>query len=206
MTNQQMKIATYTRVSTLEQNTERQEQNLIGTLYRDKTSGRIPFSSRKKGKQLLNDVIGGRINHIIFHSIDRAGRNIVDIQNTINELIKLKCQVEIKDLNLKLLNENGELNLISKMIIDLLSNLANIDVNNSRERQKEGIELAKLSGNVYKGRKRGAIMTHKDYIKRHKDVINLLKAGLSISKISKLTGKAFVTVKSVEKRLSLTSN
>jgi DNA invertase Pin-like site-specific DNA recombinase len=205
MNNLNNKIATYTRVSTIEQNIQRQEQNIIGKLYRDKISGRTAFSSRPKGKELLDDVKSGKINHIIFHTIDRASRNIVDIQNTINELIKIKYQVEIKDLNIKLLDDRGNLNLISKMIIDLLSNLANIDLNNSKERQKEGIQIARAKGNIYKGRKQGATMSNENYMKRHKDVSNLLKDGLSINKVSKLTGKAFVTVKKVNERLLLAS-
>ena len=46
-------------------------------------------------------------------------------------------------------------------------------------------------------------MSNQDYYRRHKDVISLLKDGLSLNKISKLTGKAFVTVKSVNQRYNL---
>ena len=44
-------------------------------------------------------------------------------------------------------------------------------------------------------------MSDKNYFKRHKDVISLLKDGLSINKTSKLTSKAFVTVKAVKLKI-----
>ena len=84
------------------------------------------------------------------------------------------------------------------MIIDLLSSVASLEIQAIKERQMQGIKIAKAKGNVYKGRKLGAVMKHEDYLKRHKDVTSLLKDGLSISKISKLTGKAYVTVKLVK--------
>lgn len=193
MRNRENKIATYTRVSTVEQNIERQEQNLVGKLYRDKISGRTKFTSRPKGKELLNDVANGEINHIIFHTIDRAGRNILDIQNTLNELVRVKCQVEIKDLNIKLLDDDGELNLISKMIIDLLSNLANIDINNSKERQKEGITLAKVKG-IYKGGKIGRKMDIEKRLDKYPNVVILYKEGVSVRRCSKILSKPHQTI------------
>ena len=84
------------------------------------------------------------------------------------------------------------------MIIDLLGSIASIEIQAIKERQIQGINIAKAKKNIYKGRKVGAIMTNKDYLKRHKDIIGLLKDGLSVSKVSKLTGKAYVTVKRVK--------
>ena len=104
---------------------------------------------------------------------------------------------------MNLLNNDGSINSITKMIIDLLGSVASLEIEAIKERQNQGIKIAKAKGNVYKGRKIGAIMSDKDYMKRHKDVINLLKDGLSLNKISKLTGKAFVTVKSVNQRYHL---
>ena len=95
------------------------------------------------------------------------------------------------------------MNVIAKMIIDLLGSVANLELEAIKERQNQGIKIAKAKGNIYKGRKKGAVMSNQDYYRRHKDVISLLKDGLSLNKISKLTGKAFVTVKSVNQRYNL---
>ena len=64
----------------------------------------------------------------------------------------------------------------------------------------QGIKIAKIKG-VYKDRKQGAVMTDDNYFKRHNDIVELLKYGLSMNKVSKYTGKAFVTVQKVKNRL-----
>jgi DNA invertase Pin-like site-specific DNA recombinase len=104
---------------------------------------------------------------------------------------------------MNLLNDDGSMNVLAKMIIDLLSSVANLEIEAIKERQNQGIRIAKAKGNIYKGRKKGVVMTDENYFKRHKDVINLLKYGLSLNKVSKITGKAFVTVKSVNQRLNV---
>ena len=71
-------IANYIRVSTLEQNTARQETN--GLTYTDKCSGSIPFAERKEAKKLLKNEA---ITEVHVHSIDRLGRNTLDIMQTI---------------------------------------------------------------------------------------------------------------------------
>ncbi|MCZ4693313.1 recombinase family protein [Ancylomarina euxinus] len=195
--------AKYIRVSTLEQNTARQN---VGCkeykLYEDKLSGLIPFSKRSAAIKLMEDIEKGYINYVHISSIDRLGRNVIDIQNQLNWFVDRKVQVYAENIQMNLLNEDGTLNAIAKMIIDLLSSVASIEINAIKERQMQGINIAKVKGDIYKGRKRGAVMSDKDYLKRHKDVVSLLKDGLSLNKISKLTGKAFVTVKSVDQKLN----
>ena len=193
--------AKYTRVSTAEQNTERQSITDIDVLiYEDKVSGLIPFDERPAGKKLMQDIKKGKINHVTIHSVDRLGRNVVSMQNQLNWFVENQVQVYLENIQMNLLNEDGSLNAIAKMIIDLLGSVASLEIQAIKERQKQGINIAIVKG-VYKGRKNGAVMTDDNFIKRHKDVVSLLKDGLSMNKISKLTGKAFVTVKSVKVRL-----
>lgn len=197
--------AKYIRVSSLEQNSERQiDQEKSIKLYEDKISGLIPFKERPAGKRLIKDIENGKINYVIIHSVDRLGRNVVEMQKQLNWFIKNKVQIFAENIRMELLNEDGTMNSIAKMIIDLLGSVAALEIEALKERQMQGIKIAKAKG-IYKGRKQGAVMSHKDYMKRHKDVVNLLKDGLSLNKISKLTGKAFVTVKSVKQKLELAS-
>lgn len=198
--------AKYIRVSTKEQKIDRQITENC-SLYIDEVSGLVPFNERPSAKKLIEDIRVGKVDYVIVHSIDRLGRNIIDIQNQLNWFIDNKVQIFCENIQMNLLNKNGSINLIAKMIIDLLSSVASLELEAIRERQLQGIRIAKAKGNVYKGRKIGAVISDSDYFKRHKDVISLLKDGLSITKVSKLTGKAFVTVKSVSKRVgSLTTS
>jgi DNA invertase Pin-like site-specific DNA recombinase len=188
--------AKYIRVSTKEQKTDRQ---IIDDckLYIDEVSGLVPFNERPSAKRLLKDIRAGKIDYVTIHSVDRLGRNVIDMQNQLNWFIENKIQLFFENIQMHLINLDGSINLISKMIIDLLSSVASLEIESIKERQNQGINIAKAKG-TYKGRQVGAIMTNEAYLKRHKDVISLLKDGLSVSKASKLTGKAYVTVKRVK--------
>lgn len=195
-----VKKAKYVRVSTLEQNTIRQLQtNSNVILYEDYVSGLIPFNERPAGKRLISDIESGKINYIIIQSVDRFGRNVLDMQRQLNWFIERNIQIYAENIQLNLLNDDRTMNGIAKMIIDLLGSVSGLEIEAIKERQKQGIAIAKAKGS-YKGRKIGATMTDKSYLQRHKDIISLLKDGLSINKISKLTGKAFITVKAVKQR------
>jgi len=190
--------AKYVRVSTKEQNTDRQTES-DSKLYIDEVSGLLPFNKRPSAKRLIKDIRAGKVNHVTIHSVDRLGRNVIDMQNQLSWFIENRVQLFFENIQMNLINPDGNINLISKMIIDLLSSVANLEIESIKERQNHGIKIAKAKGR-YMGRKAGAVMTTEAYLKRHKDVISLLKDGLSVSKTSKLTGKAFVTVRKVKMR------
>lgn len=197
-----VKKAKYIRVSSLEQNVDRQretDENI--KLYEDKISGLIPFNERPAGKRLIKDIKDGKINYVIIHSVDRLGRNVVEMQKQLNWFIENGVQIFAENIRMELLNEDGSMNSIAKMIIDLLGSVAGLEIEAIKERQTQGINIAKAKG-VYKGRKLGATMSNTNYFKRHKDVVELLKDGLSMNKISKYTGKSFVTIKQVKTRLN----
>ena len=197
--------AKYVRISTREQKIDRQIKGDY-KYYVDEVSGLIPFKQRPSAKRLIRDIEIGKVNHLTIHSIDRLGRNVVDMQEQLNWFIEHKTQVYIKNLQMNLLNDDDSMNAIAKMIIDLLSSVASLEIQAIKERQSQGIRIAKAKGNIYKGRKLGAIMSNKDYLMRHKDVVSLLKDGLSVNKVSKLTGKAYVTVRRVKEKIHFQIN
>jgi DNA invertase Pin-like site-specific DNA recombinase len=188
--------AKYIRVSTKEQNTDRQITDNC-RLYIDKLSGLVPFNERPSAKRLIKDIRSGKIDYVSIHSVDRLGRNVVDMQKQLNWFVDNKIQLFCENIQMHLINPDGSINLISKMIIDLLSSVSSLEIESIKKRQSQGIQIARAKG-VYKGRKVGAIMSKDNYLKRHKDVVSLLKDGLSVSKVSRLTGKAYVTVKRVK--------
>jgi DNA invertase Pin-like site-specific DNA recombinase len=193
--------AKYIRVSTIEQNSDRQSINVEGQIiYEDKISGLIQFDERPAGKKLIQDILKGKINHVTIHSVDRLGRNVVSMQNQLNWFVKHNVQIYLENIQMNLLNEDGTLNAIAKMVVDLLGSVASLEIEAIKERQSQGIKIAKAKG-TYKGRQEGAVMSNEDYMNRHKDVISLLKDNLSMNKTSKLTGKSFVTVREVKRRM-----
>ena len=105
-------------------------------------------------KKILELAEKGVVDEIIVHEIDRLGRNLLDILKTIAFFNTKKVNIEFKKQGLRTLNEDGTENDISKMVISILGVVAEMERKMIRERQLEGIAIAKANG-VYKGRKKG---------------------------------------------------
>ncbi len=193
--------ATYVRVSTFEQNLSRQIEGKEGKVYWDKISGMIPFEKRPKGWQLISDAKKGKIREVEVHSIDRLGRDAINVLQTIKTFTGLGVNVVSKKEGLSTLLENGEQNPVAKLIVSVLSTIAEIDYNNRREAQREGIERAKAEGK-YLGRSEGSTLSDIELIEKHSDIVKELNRGESIRRTAKLTGKSTGTVQKIRKVLS----
>ncbi|MEP1939486.1 MAG: recombinase family protein [Balneola sp.] len=192
--------ATYVRVSTFEQNLSRQIEGKEGKIYWDKISGMVPFEERPKGSKLISDAKRGLIKELEVHSLDRLGRDAINVLQTIKLFTKLGINVVSKKEGLSTLLENGEQNPVAKLLVSVLSTIAEIDYNNRREAQREGIERAKAEGK-YLGRTEGSTLSDTELIEKHSDIVKELNRGESIRRTSKLTGKSAGTVQKVKKAL-----
>lgn len=148
----------YVRTSTLEQKTDRQRVNEkdFQLLVEDKCSGAIPLFERDGGRQLLRLIEKGVLTELYVWQIDRLGRCLLDILSNIKFLTEKKICIHFISQGLSTIQPDGTENNITKMIISILGTLAEMERNISRERQMEGIMVAKLKGDVYTGRKRGS--------------------------------------------------
>lgn len=189
--------AQYIRVSTLEQNTERQTQIVGAKVYLDKISGTVPLFERPQGKKLLQDIESGLITEIYVHSIDRLGRDTIDILKTIKYLnSKQICLISEKEGIQTFIN--GKENPTAQLLINILATLSEFENNIRKERQREGIAIAKIKG-VYKGRKQGTKLDSDKLLEKHKAVVNELKKGESIRRVAKLCGVSTGTVQKVKR-------
>ena len=192
----------YVRVSTVDQRTDRQRINEkeFDLVVEDKCSGSIPFFEReggKKIKQLLDKKI---ITSLSVWTIDRLGRDLLDILNSIQYLSERGIRIHFIQQGLISLDEEGKENPISKMIISILGIVAEMERKQIKERQKEGIELAKLRG-VYKGRVNGSKEDLRTFLSKPKvaKTIELLKKGYKASEISRIVGIHVNTITKVKK-------
>jgi DNA invertase Pin-like site-specific DNA recombinase len=193
-------IATYIRVSTFEQNISRQLEGKEGKVYWDKISGTVPFEDRPAAGRLLADAKAGKVDEIQVHSVDRLGRDAINVLQTIKTFTELKVNIRSKKEGLSTLLENGKQNPVAKLLVSVLSTLAEIDYNNRREAQREGIEKAKAQGK-YKGRTNGTGLSDIQLIEKHDDIVRELNNGESIRRTARLTEKSTNTVQRVKKAL-----
>ena len=101
----------YSRVSTSEQNDERQLQNLKGFDYilSDKCSGSIPLWERPKGKGLKELIDTHQLELLEIHSIDRLGRNMMDVLGVWTELTQKGITIVCRNPSLRNLKDDGKI-------------------------------------------------------------------------------------------------
>ncbi|HFK5502241.1 TPA: recombinase family protein [Elizabethkingia anophelis] len=193
--------ARYIRVSTGNQNTERQlEKNHPNEkLYIDIVSGAVPFKEREQGNRLIQDIEADSIKYISVHSIDRLGRNLFDILATLELLNEKKVTLKVDNLGIESL-VNNKPNSAFKLIISVMANIAEMERETMLERQKEGIKIAIAKG-VYKGRVKGSKESDDQVLAKYKEVVKYLKRGQSLRDIAKLCNVSLGTVQKVKKIL-----
>jgi DNA invertase Pin-like site-specific DNA recombinase len=136
----------YVRVSSVDQNTDRQlDGQKIDKLFTDKASGRD--TKRPQLQACLEYIREGDV--LVVHSMDRLARNVDDLRRIVQDLTKKGVCVQFVKENLKF---TGQDSAMSNLLLSLLGAVAEFERSMIRERQREGIALAKKAG-VYKGRK-----------------------------------------------------
>jgi len=196
-----MKIL-YSRISTAEQNEERQIQNSDGFdyVFVDKCSGIIPLWERPKGSQLKKLIDKGELKQITVHSIDRLGRSTLDVLQVWKELTELGIVVECRNPNLRNLDEKGNPDMFSELMISILSTMANFEKKMIRERQMEGVRIAKAKG-VYAGRAVDTKESPEKFLSKpkNKKIAEYLSSGYPMAEIVKIMQCSFSTVNKVNK-------
>ncbi len=194
----------YTRISTIDQKNDRQIQNAkdFNLVIEDKCSGALPFFEREGGKRIEKLVSKNQVNQISVHAIDRLGRNLLDILNTIAFFNAKGICIHFIQQGIKTLNEDGTENPISKMIISILGVVAEMERNLIKERQAEGVAIAKANG-VYKGRSKGTTLSTLDFLNKPKvkKAIDYLNSGMKSIEVNKLTGLHPNTITKIKKIL-----
>jgi DNA invertase Pin-like site-specific DNA recombinase len=199
-----MKIL-YTRISSLDQSSDRQKVNSndYDMLIEDTCSGSIPFLERTGGKKVMTFIDKEIKFELHVHQIDRMARDLRDIINTIHLFNSLKIPIYFIQQGLMTIGQDGKENPISKMMISILATVGEMERNQIRERQLEGISIAKARG-VYKGRNKG---TKENPIKfltkeKNKKATELLDKGYKNVEVAKITGLHLNTITKIKKLYS----
>ena len=190
----------YIRVSTEEQNISRQHINSkeFTKVYIDKISGTIQFRERKQAKKLLKDIELRSITEIHVSSIDRLGRNILDILTVIEFLHEKSVSLFVENIGMYSMIDN-KVNSAFKMIISVLGNVAEMERDYLRERQKQGIDIAKAKG-IYTGRLYGTKMSDEQLLEKYKVVVReLSENNQSLRRAALLSGCSLGTAQKIKK-------
>ncbi|MFZ6626374.1 recombinase family protein [Vagococcus fluvialis] len=177
----------YARVSSREQNLERQfellERAEVKKIFSDKLSGKD--NNRPQLKEMLNYIREDDI--IVVSELDRLGRNNKEITSIMNQIQDKGATLEI--LNLPSLNgiqDDNLRRLLNNLIIELFKYTAENERKQIRERQRQGIEVAKEKGK-YKGRPLAYSADSNNKQKRvtYEKIVEMLEKDVPITQISK---------------------
>ena len=172
----------YLRVSTTEQNTDRQLNDTgisFDKTFIDKCSG---GSTKRPALNELKDYVReGDTIHV--HSIDRLARNLVDLKQLINDWNNQGVSVRFHKENLSF-NAGGN-DHMSELMLNMLGAVAQFELAMIQERRQEGIDKAKAEGK-YKGRPVNET--------NHQRISELRSQGVSLRKIATEVGVSLSTV------------
>lgn len=191
----------YLRVSTDEQDLARQEAIVgnartagfyVAAVYREKASGARP--DRPELLRMVGDLQPGEL--VIAEKIDRISRLPLPEAELLVETIREKgarlAVPGIVDLSDLVADSSGVARIVLEAVQDMLLRVAlqtaRDDFETRRERQREGIEIAKRAGR-YTGRKPD--------LAHHRRIVALRDAGMSIARTAELAGCSIAQVKRV---------
>lgn len=136
----------YMRVSTVDQKSERQLDGMkLDRVFEDKASG------KDANRPMLNELLAfaREDDHIYVHSMDRLARNLDDLRKIVNDLTSRGIAITFKKEGLTF---TGNEDSMAKLMLSIMGAFAEFERSLIKERQREGIALAKKRG-AYKGRK-----------------------------------------------------
>lgn len=136
----------YVRVSTVEQNPDRQLEGVqLDRKFVEFASARD--TNRPQLRILLEYVRDG--DTVFVHSMDRLARNIMDLRKIVDGLVERDVQVHFVKESMIF---NGSDSAMSNLLLSVMGSFSQFEYEFMKERQREGISIAKASGK-YRGRR-----------------------------------------------------
>lgn len=204
-----MTAAIYTRVSTQDQSTSRQVNDLkkvegfdVVKVFSEKISG---FSKKMEERKQLQAMLGfvekNNTEAIMVHEISRLGRNTHETLTLLKQLEEKGIKLYIHNLNITLNAGKATDDIFSKLIVTIVSDLARLESEQLSSRIKSGIEERKRNG-LTTGRLKGSVESKKKFLAKHKDIQKYLRNGMSYAEIKKLCSCGMSTISKVKEYLS----
>jgi DNA invertase Pin-like site-specific DNA recombinase len=189
--------ARYARISSQSQKLDRQtiKKNDDEILFQDVVSGSVAFADRKSAKDLIAQIENGSINFVSVSSVDRLGRNLQNIINTLTYFNSKGVTLRVDNLGLESMTL-GKVNPTFNLIISVMANVAEMERETLLERQREGIAVAKAKG-IYTGRVKGSVASDAEVLAKYKDVVKFLKMKKPLRDIKSRCGVSLGTVQKV---------
>ena len=198
------KVVIFARVSTSVQDYERQVNELtaisqrngwnIENIFCEKISGAKKNAERKELSRMVEYVQQHKINKVAVTELSRLGRDTLQVLEVIEQFNRLGISLYIQNYGIETLTESGEVNPMSQFLITILAEVARMERKTIRERVESGYKNYRANGGKV-GRKAGYRKSDSEMREQYAEEIRLLKKGISLRNISKITGRSVNTIR-----------
>ena len=198
-----MRTVIYSRVSTQGQDFNRQIDELrayaisqswtVDAIFAEKISGAKKNDERLELSRMMDYIDAHQVDKVLIWELSRLGRNTIEVLKTIELLNEAKVSLFIKNYNIETLDADGKPNIMAQFLVTILAEVARMERSTIKERMDSGYkQFRSLGGKV--GRKEGYTKSSDMYRNEYSDIIRLLKKGLSLRNVAKLTNHSLNTV------------
>ena len=200
------RVVIYARVSTVIQDYDRQVDELkdyakrmnyeVVKVFCEKISGAKKVAERNALSELLNYVRNNKVDKVLIYECSRLSRRIVDFLQVIEELNELKVSLYIHQNGLETLLQDGSINPIASLVLGIIAQFNSMERSLIRSRIKSGYNHFRDNGGKV-GRKTGYRKSQDDMREEYAEELRLLKKGISLRNVSKITHTSVNTLRKV---------
>jgi len=207
MSKAKVPVVILVRVSTVKQETDRQISELrayakakgydIVEICRETISGNANGDERHGLRRAAALAIEGKVKKVLVHEISRLARRNSVAHHFVETLEECGVSLYWHAQGIETLLPNGKRNPAAGIMLALLAEMARSEGEVLRERIKSGLAEARRKG-VKLGRPKGTTLAREPFLRKHKDIVRLLRAGQSVRNAAKIVGKGVSTVQRVK--------
>lgn len=197
-------VVIFCRVSTNVQDYQRQVKDLsdfaqtrnwnVVKIFCETVSGAAAKNKRKELLAMMDYLTKNKINRVLVTELSRLGRDTLQVLEVIEQLNRIGVSLYIQNYNIETLTKEGKVNAMSQFMITILAEVAKMERQTIRERMVSGYDNYRSSGGRV-GRKPGYKKADTLFLVEYAEEMRLLKKGISLRNVSKLTGTAVNTLR-----------
>ena len=170
----------------------------IVKVYAERVSGTKANEDRPALMQMIDFVKNNNIDKVLCLECSRIGRSLIDCLNIIQTLTEHKVSLLIANNNMETLDENGNVNPITQLVLNVMFSFANMEKQLILDRVQSGYKNYRAKGGKV-GRKVNYRKSDEAMKEQYLEDIKLLKKGYSLRNIYKITGTSTNTLQKIKK-------
>ena len=166
----------------------------VEATFAEKVSGAKKNVERKELAKMVEFIKNNSIDKVLVTELSRLGRDTLQVLEVIEMFNREGISLYIQNYNIETLTAQGEVNTMSQFLITILAEVARMERKIIRERVESGYKYYRANGGKV-GRKEGYKKSDETMTEQYAEEIKLLKKGISLRNISKITGTSINTIR-----------